>query len=56
MAESQQPPQCAAISWFLKMTFPMTLNVIYANCRKSGKLKRKEKNAKPPGVCSRLSA
>ena len=45
MAESQQPPQCAAVSCFLKMTFSMTLKVIYANCRKSGKLKRKEKNA-----------
>lgn len=45
MAESQQPPQCAAISWLLKMIFSMTLKVIYINCRKSGKLKRKEKNA-----------
>lgn len=44
MAESQQPPQCAAISWLLKMIFSMALKVIYANCRKSGKLKRK-KNA-----------
>lgn len=50
MAESQQPPQCAAISWLLKMIFSMALKVIYANCRKSGKLKRK-KECKPPGVC-----